>query len=39
MPADTTNHRSVSRPNTLLTDDSRLTLKIPRDRDGTFARN
>jgi putative transposase len=35
-PADTTNHRNGSTPKTVLTDDGRVELAIPRDRAGTF---
>jgi putative transposase len=35
-PADQPNHRNGTTPKTVLTDDGRLPLEIPRDRAGTF---
>jgi putative transposase len=35
-PDDTTNHRNGTGEKTVLTDDGRLRLDVPRDRDGTF---
>jgi putative transposase len=35
-PEDTTNHRNGSSGKTVLTDDGRLVLDVPRDRAGTF---
>jgi putative transposase len=35
-PEDATNHRNGTGRKTLLTDDGRLPIEVPRDRDGTF---
>jgi transposase-like protein len=35
-PDDTTNHRNGTGRKTVLTDDGRLQIEVPRDREGTF---
>lgn len=35
-PEDTTNHRNGTGAKTVLTDDGRLAIDVPRDREGTF---
>jgi putative transposase len=35
-PQETTNHRNGTSGKTVLTDDSSLTIDVPRDREGTF---
>lgn len=35
-PEDTTNHRNGTGPKTVLTEDGRLAIDVPRDREGTF---
>ena len=35
-PEDVANHRNGTSPKTVITDDGRLAIDVPRDREGTF---